>query len=80
MRVYAEGLTAVPRPLGIAAMVLTAVAVVFGLTKKSLPFRAVLGIGIIVAFLLLAIAFGVDAFLHPRRYMNARLWSEGEML
>ena len=71
-----------PRPFGIAIMVLTAGVVVFGLTKNRLneSFRAALGIGIIVALLLLVIAIGVDAILHPRRYLNARLRSGGEML
>jgi hypothetical protein len=82
MQVYAEGLAAMPRPFGFALIVLTAVIVVFGLTKNILPdtFRAFFGMGIVVAFLLLAIALGTDAILHPRRYMNARLRSGGEML
>jgi hypothetical protein len=71
-----------PRPFSIAVVVLTALAVAFGVTKNHLgqSLRAILGVGIVVAFLLIAIAIGVDAILHPRRYMNARLRSGGEML
>lgn len=71
-----------PRPIGIALLVLTAMTVIFGFTKSRMneSLRTAFGMGIVVAFLLLAIAMGVDAVFHPRRYMNARLRFGGEML